>query len=162
MKKKPKGLTIIELMISFSVAFILIISLYAIVYWGLKVSDINQYYIEVNNILIFLSNEIQNNPNLYIEYNQTNFSFTHNAKEQLLSKLYLYNYKIKNEENYDIILGKIRKLPDQNLQRILEIEVSVIWYYKGKKYTTTTSLLIPVYTLENATNNIPLPENSDI
>ncbi|MCS7244159.1 MAG: hypothetical protein RMJ36_05450 [Candidatus Calescibacterium sp.] len=121
-----KGLTVIEVLISFSVALILVMSLYAIIYGNSKFNEINQYYIDVNNIIVFLSNEIQNNPSLYIEYNSSNntFSYTTQANEKLMGKLYLYNYKIGGKKDFNIELLPIKSVP--NIQNVLEVGISVI------------------------------------
>ncbi|MFN3478740.1 MAG: hypothetical protein ACK4ZM_05200, partial [bacterium] len=98
---RKKGLTIVEIIISFSIAFILITSIYAIIYWGLKISAINEYYLDVNNIFIFISNEIQDHPETYLEYDSAqNIVLTQDAEAKLLGKLLLYNYKIKNKQDY--------------------------------------------------------------
>ncbi len=159
-----KGLTIIEVVISLSVALTLIISLYLIVYWAMKASTINEYYIDVNNILIFISKEIQKYPYLYVQYNNNSntFSYTQDAKAKLLGKLRLYNYKIKNKNDYDLELGRLTPLQDP-LSRILEIEISLVWKIPpNKQNKTSVYLLVPVYNLLNRNPNIPLPNTSDI
>ncbi|MEN3015593.1 MAG: hypothetical protein ABDH21_06035 [bacterium] len=155
-----KGLTLVEVMISFSIAFALIISLYSIVYWGTKVSDINQYYIDVNNILIFASNEILNNTEMYITYNPSNntFSYSDQAQEMLRGKIELNNLTIARSRNYDVILSPIQTTTVPN---VIEIKITVVWYYKGKRYQTSTSLLLSVFGLTNSFVP-PIPQQSDI
>ncbi|MFN3995786.1 MAG: hypothetical protein ACK4GR_04560, partial [bacterium] len=160
---RKKGLTIVEIIISFSVAFILITSIYAIIYWGLKVNTINEYYLDVNNILIFISNEVQNNPSLYLQYdsNRNRITLTQDAEAKLLGKLFLYNYKIKNKQDYQVKFEKIERLTKENLDRIVKVDISVKWYYKNKEHITLTTIFLPLYNITRSYIN-PLPENSDI
>ncbi|MFN4219306.1 MAG: hypothetical protein ACK4GJ_00070 [bacterium] len=160
---RKKGLTIVEIIISFSVAFILITSIYAIIYWGLKVNTINEYYLDVNNILIFISNEVQNNPSLYLQYdsNRNRITLTQDAEAKLLGKLFLYNYKIKNKQDYKVKFEKIERLTTENLDRIVKVDISVKWYYKNKEHITLTTIFLPLYHINESPPN-PLPENSDI
>ncbi|MCX7758861.1 MAG: hypothetical protein N2169_04545 [bacterium] len=156
-----KGLTVIEVLISFSVALILVMSLYAIIYGNLKIKDINQYYIDVNNIIVFLSTEIQNNPSLYIEYNSSNntFSYTTQANEKLMGKLSLYNYTIGGKKDFNIELQPIKSIP--NIQNVLEVGISVIWKFERKTHNTKSTIILSTYEI---IQEIPinLPPHSDI
>lgn len=161
-----KGLTVVEVAISFTVALTLLLSLYAIVYWGTKVSNINKYYIDVNNILIFLVSEIQNKPYLYIEFESStnSFQYKQDAKEILLGKLKLYNYKINGKEDFDIELHEIKQNPTINTFVI--IEISLLWEYQNKNQKTNITCITSTFEIRDLINSrapiIPLPPNSDI
>lgn len=161
-----KGLTVVEVAISFTVALTLLLSLYAIVYWGTRVSNINKYYIDANNILIFLVNEIQNRPYLYIVFDPStnSFKYKQDAKDILLGKLKLYNYKINGKEDFDIELHKIRKNPTINT--LVIIEISLLWKYQNKNQNTNITFITSTFEIRDLINSrdpiIPLPPNSDI
>jgi hypothetical protein len=65
-RKSYKGMTIVEVVISFTVALILIMSLYSIVYWGsTSFSDINQKLIDISNASVFIQTELTRNSGKY-------------------------------------------------------------------------------------------------
>lgn len=65
-KNKKNGMTIIEVVISFTIALILIMALYSIVYWGsIGFSDLNQKLIDIGNASIFIKTELTQNAGKY-------------------------------------------------------------------------------------------------
>ena len=65
-QKKKEGMTIIEVLLSFTIALILIMALYSIVYWGsITFSDLNQKLIDVGNATIFIQTELTRNAGKY-------------------------------------------------------------------------------------------------
>ncbi len=65
-RKSYKGMTIVEVVISFTVALILIMALYSIVYWGsTSFSDINQKLIDISNASVFIQTELTRNSGKY-------------------------------------------------------------------------------------------------
>jgi len=70
-RKSYKGMTIVEVVISFTVALILIMTLYSIVYWGsTSFSDINQKLIDISNASIFIQTELTRNSGKYFYLEQ--------------------------------------------------------------------------------------------
>ncbi len=66
MKRNKRGMTIIEVVISFTIALILIMALYSIVYWGSTgFSDLNQKLIDVGNASIYIKTELTQNAGKY-------------------------------------------------------------------------------------------------
>ncbi|MCX7871344.1 MAG: prepilin-type N-terminal cleavage/methylation domain-containing protein, partial [bacterium] len=64
--KRKNGMTIIEVVISFTIALILIMALYSIVYWGsIGFSDLNQKLIDIGNASIFIKTELTQNAGKY-------------------------------------------------------------------------------------------------
>ena len=64
--KEKNGMTIIEVVISFTIALILIMALYSIVYWGSTgFSDLNQKLIDIGNASIFIKTELTQNAGKY-------------------------------------------------------------------------------------------------
>jgi len=65
-RKSYKGMTIVEVVISFTVALILIMALYSIVYWGsTSFSNINQKLIDISNASVFIETELTRNSGKY-------------------------------------------------------------------------------------------------
>lgn len=161
---KKKGLTIIEVTISFSIAIISIIALYIIVYWGSKVSYINSYYIDANNVMNFIANEIQNNPDLYIQLNSqnNNLEVTSDAEAKIKGKLNLYKYSINGEDNYNIYL-QISKLPNNiRLDKLIQLNIILEFYYQNKKNAKIIrNVIFSRYQIEGKAE-INVPNNSDI
>lgn len=66
-KNKKNGMTIIEVVISFTIALILVMALYSIVYWGSTgFSDLNQKLIDIANSSIFIKTELTQNAGKYL------------------------------------------------------------------------------------------------
>ena len=64
--KRKNGMTIIEVVISFTIALILVMALYSIVYWGSTgFSDLNQKLIDIGNASIFIKTELTQNAGKY-------------------------------------------------------------------------------------------------
>ncbi len=62
------GITIVEVIISFSIALILIMALYMIVYWGTNYNPVNEKIMSINNILTYIQADMVNNTTRYFDY----------------------------------------------------------------------------------------------
>ncbi|MCS7164770.1 MAG: hypothetical protein RMJ51_00585 [Candidatus Calescibacterium sp.] len=158
-----KGLTLVEIIISFSIALILISSMYLIIYSNLKVSETNQYYIDANNILTFLSREIQNNPSIYIEYNPNENAFSYKEEKDVIikmlkGKLRMYRYTINGSSNYNISLSEEIKIIMDN---VVQVDITLSWTVNNKTYRTKSSVIISTFEIFQQPP-INLPEDSDI
>lgn len=156
-KINKKGLTIIEVFISFSIAIILLLSMLVIVYWGSNISTINQKFIDISNILNFISYELQNNTAKYFYLNDINnqLILRTDAIYNLEQTLKTYNYKIGNSYNYTI--NSINYFKHANSNILYEVKVRLNYNHKGSIRTSEVSCIISTTNLQlkGINNNFP-------
>ncbi len=158
-KKLMKGLTIIEVLISFSVALILLLSMLAIVYWGSNISTINQKFIDISNILNFISYEIQNNTAKYFYIDSINNQLVlrNDAISNLEQTLKTYNYKIGN--SYDYSISSINYSKYANSNTLYEVRVKLSYTHKGTNRVNEISCIVSTTNLEIRPINNNFPPN---
>lgn len=157
--KKSRGLTIIEVVISFSIALVLLLAMLVIVYWGSNISTINQKFIDISNILNLISYEIQNNTSKYFYIDSINNQLVlrNDAISTLEQTLKNYNYKIGN--SYDYSINSINYSKYANSNTLYEVKVKISYTHKGTIRTTETSCIISTTNLEIRAINNNLPPN---
>ncbi len=157
--KKSRGLTIIEVVISFSIALVLLLAMLVIVYWGSNISTINQKFIDISNILNLISYEIQNNTSKYFYIDSINNQLVlrNDAIYTLEQTLKNYNYKIGN--SYDYSINSINYSKYANSNTLYEVKVKISYTHKGTIRTTETSCIISTTNLEIRAINNNLPPN---
>jgi hypothetical protein len=157
-KKNKKGLTIVEVFISFSIAIILLLSMLVIVYWGSNISTINQKFIDISNILNFISYEIQNNTAKYFYIDDINnqLLLRSNAIYDLEQTLKTYGYKIGN--SYDYSINSINYSKYSNSNTLYEVKVRLSYIHKGSNRITEVSCIVSTTNLQikGINNNFPL------
>jgi len=154
--RKNKGLTVVEVAITFPIALILITALYLTIIAGTQTSSQNKEYIQLNNILSFCSNEILSTPHIYIAINNNQVYTLPNCIEKLRGKLDLYKYPINN---YDISIS-VQK--DSSLPNIVNVNIQVYKKIQKRNVTLSTNISVPTYLLSNP-NQFPLnlPNNTE-
>jgi hypothetical protein len=157
--KIKKGLTIIEVFISFSIAIILLLSILIVVYWGSNISTINQKFIDISNILNFISYELQNNTAKYFYINNLNNELTlrTDAINTLEQTIKSYNYKIGN--SYDYHIDSINYSKYSNSNTLYEVKVKLSYIHKGTRRISEISTLISTTNLEIRAINNNFPPN---
>lgn len=157
--KKSRGLTIIEVVISFSIALVLLLAMLVIVYWGSNISTINQKFIDISNILNLISYEIQNNTAKYFYIDSINNQLVlrNDAIYTLEQTLKNYNYKIGN--SYDYSINSINYSKYANSNTLYEVKVKISYTHKGTIRKTETSCIISTTNLEIRAINNNLPPN---
>jgi competence protein ComGC len=155
--KTKKGLTIVEVFISFSISIILLLSLLIVVYWGSNISTINQKFIDISNIINFISYELQNNTAKYFYINNLNNELTlrTDAINTLEQTIKSYNYKIGN--SYDYHIESINYSKYSNSNTLYEVKVKISYIHKDTRRITEISTLISTTNLEirGINNNFP-------
>jgi len=157
--KTKKGLTIVEVFISFSISIILLLSILIVVYWGSNISTINQKFIDISNILNFISYELQNNTAKYFYINNLNNELTlrTDAINTLEQTIKSYNYKIDN--SYDYHIDSINYSKYSNSNTLYEVRVKLSYIHKGTRRITEISTLISTTNLEIRAINNNFPPN---
>lgn len=157
--KKSRGLTIIEVVISFSIALVLLLAMLVIVYWGSNISTINQKFIDISNILNLISYEIQNNTSKYFYIDSINNQLVlrNDAISTLEQTLKNYNYKIGN--SYDYSINSINYSKYANSNTLYEVKVKISYTHKGTIRTMETSCIISTTNLQIRAINNNLPPN---
>ncbi len=155
--KRIKGLTIVEIVISFSVALILILSMLVIVYWGSNISTINQKFIDISNVLNFISYEIQNNTAKYFYIDSNNqLVLRDDAISNLKQTLKTYGYKIGN--SYDYSISSINYSKYNNSNTLYKVGVKLSYIHKGTTRTSEISCIVSITNLAviPVNNNFPI------
>jgi hypothetical protein len=157
--KNKKGLTIIEVFISFSIAIILLLSILIVVYWGSNISTINQKFIDISNIINFISYELQNNTAKYFYINILNNELTlrTDAINTLEQTIKSYNYKIGN--SYDYHIDSINYSKYSNSNTLYEVRVNLSYIHKGTRRITEISTIVSTTNLEIRAINNNFPPN---
>lgn len=166
--KISKGLTIVEIIISFTIAIILIMALYMIVYWGTNVNTINNKIVRVNNIMNFVQQDLLRNTPLYFELQQDG---TMRPKDNINNQARLQQFNLNDSiiRNVRLISLQPLKKPDNNdFKNIYVAEIEVEWEHKGTIKRYKDFFLISSYSLKRITagqnpneNNLSvnLPDN---
>ncbi len=155
--KIKKGLTIVEVFISFSISIILLLSILIVVYWGSNISTINQKFIDISNILNFISYELQNNTAKYFFINNLNNELTlkTDAINTLEQTIKSYNYKIGN--SYDYHIESINYSKYSNSNTLYEVRVKLSYIHKDTRRISEISTIVSTTNLEikGINNNFP-------
>ncbi|MCX7758442.1 MAG: hypothetical protein N2169_02345, partial [bacterium] len=177
MIKKILGMTIIEVLLSISIAIILIMSLYMIVYWGSEVSTVNQKIMNINNIMTFIQQDMINNTPLYFELDNNGMMIKRQdidintiIKERI--KSYIIDLKYIKAVKF-ISLEREQK-PNTNwlapgyFDNLYRASIQIEWEHKKRKNKYKTDFLLSSYSLKKITTNqnlsdyninINLPDN---
>jgi len=145
-KKSYKGMTIVEVVISFTVALILIMALYSIVYWGsTSFSDINQKLIDISNASVFIQTELTRNTGKYfylepIAGREGEFDLKMNANTpaeifNLVNALGYNRYKKIKE----IRISQPERINNTNLYKV---EVELMYEHKNLKRTNRIEIYL--------------------
>jgi len=155
--KTKNGLTIIEVVISFSIAMVLLLSMLIVVYWGSNISTVNQKFIDISNIINFISYELQNNTAKYFYFDHINNQLVlrNNAINELEQTLKTYNYKIGN--SYDYSINSINYSKYLNSNTLYEVRVRLSYNHKGSNKIAEVSCIVSITNLEikGINNNFP-------
>ena len=154
-----KGLTIVEVVISFSVSLILLLAMLSIVYWGSNISTINQKFTDVANVLNFIGYEIQNNTAsyFYIDNNTNNLVLRDNAVNTLYQTLKNNGYKIGN--SYDYTIDSISFSKYGNSNTLYEVVVNISYFHKGSRRRINVSWIVSITNLQIRAINNNFPDN---
>lgn len=155
-----KGITIVEVIISFTIAIILIMALYMIVYWGTDVNTINNKITKINNVMTFIQQDMLNNTPLYFELLQDS-SMTYKTNINNIIQTRLEQFKLN-----DPIIRNIKLLNFQrerkpgiiagNFENIYRVTIEVEWEHKGNIKKYKTDFLISSYSLKKITSGQPI------
>jgi hypothetical protein len=145
-RKSYKGMTIVEVVISFTVALILIMALYSIVYWGsTSFSDINQKLIDISNASVLIQTELTRNTGKYfylepIAGREGEFDLKMNANTpaeifNLVNTLGYNRYKKIKE----IRISQPERINNTNLYKV---EVELMYEHKNLKRTNRIEIYL--------------------
>lgn len=134
-RKSYKGMTIVEVVISFTVALILIMSLYSIVYWGsTSFSDINQKLIDISNASVFIQSELTRNSGKYFylepiggREGQFDLKMSANTPEEIFNLVNKLGYNRDNKIR-EIRISQPVRINNTNLYKV---EVELMYEHKN-------------------------------
>jgi hypothetical protein len=134
-RKSYKGMTIGEVVISFTVALILIMALYSIVYWGsTSFSDINQKLIDISNASIFIQAELTRNSGKYFylepiagREGQFDLKMNANTPAEIFNLVNTLGYNRYNK----IREIRIRQPERINNTNLYKVEVELVYEHKN-------------------------------
>ncbi|MGB9639079.1 MAG: hypothetical protein ACPL1F_07305 [bacterium] len=134
-EKKKEGMTIIEVVLSFTVALILIMALWSIVYWGsITFSDVNQELIDVGNASIFIKTELTQNAGKYFyldpipgKEGEFNLMMKTDAPREIFNLINSLGYNRYNE----IREVRIRDPQRINNTNLYKVEVEILFEHKN-------------------------------
>ncbi|MFN3995785.1 MAG: hypothetical protein ACK4GR_04555 [bacterium] len=127
---------------------------------------------DVKDLRAFISNEIKNNPTLYLHYDskQDKVTSTQNAEAKLLEKLLLHGWTIGNKNITYVKFKKIERITTKNQETVkIKIEFELVDKYPGyRRYGYTAiflensiTILLPLHDITKSLSN-PLSKVSDI
>lgn len=145
-KKSYKGMTIVEVVISFTVALILIMALYSIVYWGsTSFSDINQKLIDISNASVFIQTELTRNTGKYfylepIAGREGEFDLKMNANTpaEIFNLVNTLGYNRYNKIR-QIRISQPERINNTNLYKV---EVELMYEHKNLKRTNRIEIYL--------------------
>ncbi len=154
-----KGITIVEVIISFTIAIILIMALYMIVYWGTDVNTINNKITRINNIMTFIQQDILNNTPLYFELQDGHMLPKDNINNIIQTRLEQFKLNDPIIRNIRLLDFKVEKKPgigQGNFENIYRATIEVEWEHKGNIKKYKTDFLISSYSLKKITSGQPI------
>lgn len=154
--KTKKGITIVEVVISFTIALILIMSLYMIVYWGTNINTINNKIIRINNAMTFIQQDMLNNTPLYFEL-QSNGSIKPKPNINDIIRTRLQQFKLNDPIITNVTLVSFqRERINNSLQQfdnIYRVRIEIEWIHKGQNRRYQTDFLISDYSLKKISSS---------
>ncbi|MGC8734619.1 MAG: hypothetical protein ACP5RD_06235 [bacterium] len=134
-EKKKEGMTIIEVVLSFTIALILVIALWSIVYWGsITFSDVNQKLIDVGNASIFIKTELTQNAGKYFyldpiagKEGEFNLMMRADTPREIFNLINSLGYNRYNE----IREVRIRDPQRINNTNLYKVEVEILFEHKN-------------------------------
>jgi len=145
-RKSYKGMTMVEVVISFTVALILIMALYSIVYWGsTSFSDINQKLIDISNASIFIQTELTRNSGKYFylepiagREGQFDLKMNVNTPTEIFNLVNTLGYNRYNKIR-EIRISQPERINNTNLYKV---EVELMYEHKNLRRTNRIEIYL--------------------
>lgn len=133
------GITIVEVIISFSIAIILIMALYMIVYWGTSYNTVNEKIMSINNILTYIQSDMLNNTTIYFDYDSNSGRMfpKSNIDSVIMARLQEGKYRLDFIKSIRITSFENEVKPTGGrFDNIYRVTIIVEWQHKNqiKKY----------------------------